>query len=159
MPMRYTAWSTVARPIAHSIHITMILYIGILNVWYHVSGKIASEVTVRGEGGVAGEGRTVCSLSFSWSISFFGLCLIFLFSISFSFVRLPFSFSHFCFFCYFSVWLATFLGFLSAFVTLTGVSGRDDPRNVVTLVMSYVCHFTLRTYEHIWVQVYQLFQM
>ena len=30
MPMRYAAWSTVARPIAHSIHIAMILYIGII---------------------------------------------------------------------------------------------------------------------------------
>ena len=31
----------------------------ILNVWYHVSGRIASGVTVRGDSGVAGEGRVV----------------------------------------------------------------------------------------------------
>ena len=34
-----------------SIH-AMILYVGILNVWRHVSGKIASGVAVRGDGGV-----------------------------------------------------------------------------------------------------------
>ena len=37
----------------------MILYIRILNVRHHIRGKIASWVTVRGEGGVAGEGRVV----------------------------------------------------------------------------------------------------
>ena len=41
------------------IHVAMILYVGILNVWHHVSGKIALGVTVRGDGGVAGEGRVV----------------------------------------------------------------------------------------------------
>ena len=41
---------------SRSIHVTMILYVRILNVWRHVT---ASWVTVRGEGGVAGEGRVV----------------------------------------------------------------------------------------------------
>ena len=45
-----SAQSTVAR----LIH-TMILYVGILNVWHHVSGKIASGVAVRGDSSVAGE--------------------------------------------------------------------------------------------------------
>ena len=43
--------------IERSIRIAMILYAGILNVWRHVSGKIASEVAVRGDGGVVSEGR------------------------------------------------------------------------------------------------------
>ena len=37
----------------------MIVYVGMLNVWRHVSGKIASGVPVRGDSGVAGEGRVV----------------------------------------------------------------------------------------------------
>ena len=45
--------STVAR----SIH-AMILYVGILNVWRLVSGKIASGSRCEGNGGVAGEGWT-----------------------------------------------------------------------------------------------------
>ena len=36
--------------------VAMILYVGILNVWRHVREKL---VAVRGEGGVAGEGRVV----------------------------------------------------------------------------------------------------
>ena len=40
---------------------------GILNVRRHVSGKIASGVSVRVDGGVAGEGRAVCVPKFhSW---------------------------------------------------------------------------------------------
>ena len=49
-----SARSTVVRSIK-----AMILYVGILNVLRHVSGKIASGVTVRGDSGVAGEGRVV----------------------------------------------------------------------------------------------------
>ena len=37
------------------------------------------------------------------------------------------------FFCYFSLWLATFL----AFVTVTAVCGRKDPRNGAALVPMY----------------------
>ena len=37
----------------------MILYVGILNASRHVSGKITSRVAVRGDGGVAAEGRNV----------------------------------------------------------------------------------------------------
>ena len=33
------------------------------------------------------------------------------------------------------MWLATFLGFFTAFVTLTAISGRQDPRNVAALVL------------------------
>ena len=42
--------------VAHSIH-AMILYLGILNMWLHVSQKLALGVTVRDDGSVAGEGR------------------------------------------------------------------------------------------------------
>jgi len=45
--------------VVHSIHVAMILYVRILNVWRHVRGKITSWVAVRGEGGVAGEGTVV----------------------------------------------------------------------------------------------------
>ena len=58
-------WSAVAC----SIHVGMILYIDILNVWCHIRGKIASEVAVRGEGGVAGEERVVGVPSFIPGIS------------------------------------------------------------------------------------------
>ena len=44
----------------------MILYIGILNVWRQVSGKIASGVTVRGDGGVAGKERLGLILGEDW---------------------------------------------------------------------------------------------
>ena len=37
----------------------MILYVGTLNVCRHVSGKIALRVAVRGDSGVADEGRVV----------------------------------------------------------------------------------------------------
>ena len=37
----------------------MILYVHILNVRRHVTGKITSRVTVRGEGGVANEEKVV----------------------------------------------------------------------------------------------------
>ena len=36
---------------AGSIHVAIILYVGILNVWHHKRGKIASGVAVRGDGG------------------------------------------------------------------------------------------------------------
>ena len=50
------------------------------------------------------------------------------------------------FFSYFSVWLATFLGFFTAIVTLTAVSGTQDVGNVaalvsLTLFMSYEVFF------------------
>ena len=40
-----------------SVHIAMILYVSILNAWRHISAKIASGVAVRGDCGIAGEGR------------------------------------------------------------------------------------------------------
>ena len=43
-------------------------------------------------------------------------------------------------FCYFSVWLATFLGFFTAFVTLTAVCGRQDPRDVAALVYPFISY-------------------
>ena len=42
--------------LARSIHVAMIWCIGVLR---HESGKIASGITVRGDGGVASEGRFV----------------------------------------------------------------------------------------------------
>ena len=36
-----------------------------------------------------------------------------------------------------SLWLATFLGFFTAFVTLPAVCGRQDPGNVATLVFLF----------------------
>ena len=40
-----------------SVHIARILYVGISNAWRHISVKTASGVAVRGDCGVAGEGR------------------------------------------------------------------------------------------------------
>ena len=58
------------RAVARWIHVAMFLYVGILNVWRCISGKIASWVAVRGESGVAGEGRVVwCT-----QVSFLGKC-------------------------------------------------------------------------------------
>ena len=52
--------------VVRSIHVAMILYVRILNVCCHVSGKITLSVTV-GVRGVAGEGRVVGVLKFnSW---------------------------------------------------------------------------------------------
>ena len=46
----------------------MILHVGILNVGHHIRGKLLSGVAVRGEGGVAGEGRVVGVPKFhSWA--------------------------------------------------------------------------------------------
>ena len=42
-----------------SVHVAVILYIGILNTRRHVRVKITSGVAVRGDGGVAGKGRVV----------------------------------------------------------------------------------------------------
>ena len=48
------------RPVAAGACICINDFIrSILNVYRHVSGKIASGVAVRGDGGVAGEGRVV----------------------------------------------------------------------------------------------------
>ena len=44
--------------IVRSIHVAMILYVSILNVWRHIRGKIASGVA-EGDDGVAGKGRVV----------------------------------------------------------------------------------------------------
>ena len=41
--------------VACSIHIPMILYVGILNVRHHISVKITSGATMRGESVVDGE--------------------------------------------------------------------------------------------------------
>ena len=41
--------------IVHSIHIEIILHVGILNALHHVNVKIPSGATVMGEGGVAGK--------------------------------------------------------------------------------------------------------
>ena len=47
------AWSMVTC----SIHVEIIVYVGILNTWCHISGKITLRVPLRGYGGVAGEER------------------------------------------------------------------------------------------------------
>ena len=54
--------------VARSMH-AMILYVGILNVWRHVSGKLTSGVAVRGDSGVAGEQRVVVYQSFIPGVS------------------------------------------------------------------------------------------
>ena len=47
--------------------LAMIVYACVLNVWRHARGKIDSWVAVKGEGGVAGEGRVVSLPKFhSW---------------------------------------------------------------------------------------------
>ena len=54
--------------VAHSIHVAMILYVGILNARHHASGKIPLGVAVRSDGSVAGEGRIIGIPKFhSWS--------------------------------------------------------------------------------------------
>ena len=40
-------------------------------------------------------------------------------------------------FLQFSLWLATFVGFFAAFVTLPAVCGRQDPGNVATLIFLF----------------------
>ena len=62
--------------VVRSIHVAMILYIGILNAWHHVRGKIASGVAVRDDGGVAGEEKVNCIDSDWTSNASSGLCII-----------------------------------------------------------------------------------